>query len=63
MSEQQKEVVADVSPTATMKEEEHKEVVEELDAVLEAQLQTDPATGLTDEEVAQRLAQWGKNGF
>lgn len=41
--------------------EEHKEMEEVLEPELEALLQTDTSTGLTDAEVAIRLEKWGKN--
>ena len=48
--------------TVVYKEPEHKEVVDELDAELEALLKTDPSKGLSDAEVSERLAKFGKNG-
>jgi hypothetical protein len=54
--------------TNTEKKEEsdaqvHVEVNDELDAELEKLLQTPPLEGLTDAQVAERLAQFGKNGM
>ena len=34
-----------------------------LDADLEAMLQTDIALGLSDAQVEERLAKWGRNGI
>jgi hypothetical protein len=43
--------------------DDHKEVVDQLDPEYEKLLQTDPSQGLTDEEAASRLAQFGPNGI
>jgi hypothetical protein len=37
-------------------------IVDAKDLALEKYLQTDPAKGLSDEEVKERLAQFGPNG-
>lgn len=47
---------------AAQAEETHVEVVDELDAELEALLQTPPLQGLTDAEAQARLQQFGPNG-
>ena len=45
------------------KEPEHKEVVDEIDPEYEKLLQTEPLQGLSDKEVEERLARFGKNGI
>ncbi len=42
--------------------EAHVEVTDELDAELEALLQTNPSEGLTDEDAKARLEKFGLNG-
>jgi hypothetical protein len=45
-----------------IKEHQHIEVADEIDKELEKLLQTDIFQGLRDEEVQERLLQFGKNG-
>lgn len=41
---------------------EHKSIAETIDPEYENLLQTDPSKGLTDAEVEERMARFGKNG-
>ena len=43
--------------------EEHEEVTDALDPEYEKLLQTDSTTGLSDKEVEERLARFGRNGI
>ncbi|KAI1306104.1 hypothetical protein EDD11_004871 [Mortierella claussenii] len=44
-----------------VEEQEHHEHKDQISPELEAQLQTDPMQGLSDQEVEERRAQWGPN--
>jgi H+-transporting ATPase len=47
--------------TSELKEPEHKEVVADIEPELEALLQTNPLTGLSDAQVQERLDKFGPN--
>ncbi len=49
--------------TEDIHEEEHIEVADALDPELEKLLLTPPLSGLTDNQVKDRLVQFGRNGF
>ncbi len=46
-----------------MTDKEQKEVTSDIDVELEKLLQTSPSQGLTDKEVEERLAKFGRNGI
>ncbi|KAI8827074.1 uncharacterized protein EV422DRAFT_24130 [Fimicolochytrium jonesii] len=61
MTTHEKDVKVDVKGDHPEEEHAHQEVTDDLDAELEKLLQTPPLEGLTDAEVASRLATFGAN--